>query len=196
MQMCACESERIKPMDYSLLQDYKQMKERELKMKYKPFVRHGITLVLVAILLLALSACVLKKHWNKTQQEQETAYFERKELWQEEYRIDTLQLALPEARLERCVPADSSVLETTLARSEARILPSGELYHSLSHSTQELSVELPLVNRQMRIDSLVHIKNAQEQGGELRVKSAPRTSLFLLLLVLFVVAWCVIRRKH
>ncbi len=151
-----------------------------------------LSLKCLVFLFLLLSACLAKR---QVAQFKEDVHLEVRKVWHEELKKDTFSLPLPEAMLERTVLADSSVLETSLARSKAVVLPSGQLYHSLEHVPKELSVYYPMMNYSVQLDSVLSSSVEQRKEGGGVVKFLPHLVLFLLL-VLFAVVWYVMRWKR
>ncbi|MFV0365212.1 MAG: hypothetical protein ACK5JS_01750 [Mangrovibacterium sp.] len=147
--------------------------------------------ILILLSFFLLVSCQLKNHMNSSEQSSKSQEVHRV-IHREEWQIDTVHISLPESHFAQMVPADSgSKLQTSLARSEARILPSGKLFHRLEHTNSQFQVELPKVITEWRTDSLTFEQSADSEEFE-RLKFTPRTNWFLL----FVVAWCVIRRNR
>lgn len=161
-------------------------------MKSQLYYRVALSVVALSI----CSACVMRKQVNRLREQEEQTQVVSHEFWKIESRVDTVRVSLPEAHFERVAKADSSVLTSRLARSEARVLPSGELYHSLEHLPQELEVQVPQVVEYVRVDSVATSWGQSVPEDVSLGKPTPRWRLFLLAIVLFVAAWCVGRWRR
>lgn len=71
-----------------------------------------------------------------------------------EFRPDSVPLNLPDIRLSQTVKCDSSRLENDYAFSVAKIMPDGQLFHSLS--TKPRLIWQPIMSPVIRRDSVVY----------------------------------------
>ncbi len=72
---------------------------------------------------------------------------------------DTLLIEIPQSSQSITIHQDSSLLENQYSRSEAKILPSGELSHSLENLSQSLKKEFDMVV-EVR-DSIIYRKETE-----------------------------------
>ncbi|MFV0290361.1 MAG: hypothetical protein ACK5IJ_05600 [Mangrovibacterium sp.] len=140
------------------------------------------------MLLCSLSSC-----GGKQELLHQSAQFFQEENSERRVFLDSLQVPLPQALLERCAMNDTSVLETKLARSEARILPNGELYHRLEHVALNLEIALPVEETKSEKRMVSEFLNEKKEEETSRGKLKPLIVL-LLLFVGAVAAWCVGRK--
>lgn len=71
-----------------------------------------------------------------------------------EWKHDTVTIEIPKQTAERMVKDTISILENDYAKSVAKILPSGELYHWLSTKSQKkpVEVETPIYHKEKTTD--------------------------------------------
>ena len=96
-------------------------------------------LCLIAVLFLVCGCCPCRKLSSTTADSVRI-----KTVVRTEFVKDTVYIEVPED-VVRETAADSSHLETEYARSDARILPDGRLFHSLENKAQERPVEVERV---------------------------------------------------
>lgn len=101
---------------------------------------------------------------------------------------DTVLLEIPRLEERQTLRCDTSLLENRYARSEARILPGGDLYHSLSTIPQSLAKPIA-VEVKVR-DSIVFRDRLLRQVVEMKRELTPwqrfAISGFYFMLLLFV----------
>ena len=71
-----------------------------------------------------------------------------------EWKHDTVTIEIPKQTAERIIKDTVSILENDYAKSVAKLLPSGELYHWLSTKSQKkpVEVETPIYHKEKTTD--------------------------------------------
>ncbi len=109
-------------------------------------------------------------------------------LIQELIQNDTVFVELPKQLLQTSSFADSSLLCTDYACSEARILGSGELFHQIQNIVQDLPIQVQWKDRLVYKDSIIYKQHESSLSEQVPIRQTLGIMAYLpwvLLLLLF-----------